>query len=147
MAFSQYFADKILSWSKGTTFPSALSSVHVTLHTADPGSAGTTSDVTNTIAGGSVHSVSLASSALGGIADASGGGREIKNTSVLQVTGNAGNGSALTVTHFGIWDAACTSGHSGSENFIASGALTSSVSIVSGDTVQFNTGDMSIKVV
>ena len=146
MAFSQYFADKILNWTKGTTFPTELSSVHVTLHTADPGVAGTTSDVTNTIAGGSVFSKSVASSDLGGISDAS-PGREIKNTAVVQITDDAQNSSALTVSHFGIWDAACTSGHSGSENFIASGALTTSVSVVSGDTVQFNTGSMAIKVV
>ncbi len=147
MAFSQYFATQILDWSKGTTFPSALSSVHVTLHTADPGTDGTTSDVTNTIAGSSIYSKSLASSSLGAVGAAGGGGFEIKNTAVLQITASAVNASTLTVTHFGIWDAACSQNHTTSENFIASGPLTTSVSIVSGDTVQFNTGDMSIKVV
>ena len=45
------------------------------------------------------------------------------------------------MTHFGVWDA-----NSGG-NFLASGQLTSSVIVVTGDTVQFNIGAMAIKVV
>jgi hypothetical protein len=72
---------------------------------------------------------------------AGGGGFQISNTGTVQITASASNGSPVTATHFGIWDA-ITGG-----NFLASGSLNTSVSIVSGDTVQFNAGAMAIKVV
>jgi hypothetical protein len=75
------------------------------------------------------------------VAAASGGGFEITNTGTVQITTSAVNGSPQTLTHFGIWNAA-TAG-----NFLASGSLTSSVSVQSGDTVQFNIGAMAIRVV
>ena len=51
------------------------------------------------------------------------------------------NGTQQTLSHFGLWDAQ-TSG-----NFIASGALTANVDVQSGDTVQFNSNALAIKVV
>ena len=144
MAFSQYFAEKILGWVKGSTFPTGLSSIHVTLHTADPGTAGTIADVTNAVCG--VHSKSVGNSDLGATGAAAGGGFEITNSAVVPMVAAAVNGSPVTVTHFGFWNLACSSPH-GSEEFIASGTLTSSVEIQLGDTVQFNTGQMSIKVI
>ena len=139
MAFSQYFATKILSWVKSTTFPSAPTNVYVTLHTGDPGTAGTTNDVTSTITG-SGNRTQVASSAFSSVGAATGGGFEITNTGVVQITTSAQNTSALNLTHFGIWDAQ-TGG-----NFLASGSLTSNVDVQQGDTVQFNIGAMAIKV-
>ena len=49
MAFSQYFATQVLGWVKGAPFPTALSNVYISLHTSDPGTAGTSGDVTNSI--------------------------------------------------------------------------------------------------
>jgi len=144
MAFSQYFANKILGWVKGTTFPTALTNIHVTLHTADPGTAGTTADTTNAICG--AHSKSVASSSLSAVAAATGGGFEITNGGVVQMVAAAANSSPITVTHFGIWNAACASPH-GSEEFVASGSLTTSVEIQQNDTVQFNIGQMAVKVI
>ena len=140
MAFSQYFATQVLNWVKGSTFPTALANVYVSLHSADPGTAGTSGDVTNTITN-SVNRTSISSSALSTVAGASGGGFEVTNTGVVQLTTSANNSSPISVTHFGVWDAA-----SGG-NFLASGQLTSSVDVEVGDTVQFNINAMAVRVV
>jgi hypothetical protein len=140
MAFSQYFGQKILNWIKGSSFPTQLSNVYVSIHTGDPGTAGTSSDVTLTVTG-SANRTAISSSAFTGVTGASPSGFEIKNTNTVQITTNAQNGTQQTLTHFGLWDAQ-TSG-----NFIASGALTTSVDIQSGDTVQFNGNALGIKVV
>lgn len=138
MAFSQYLADKILVWVKGTTFPAALSTVYVQLHSGDPGTAGTNNVVQSTVTG-SANRTSIATSTFSSVTSATGGGFQITNNSSVQITTNA-SGSA-TVTHFGVWDAV-TGG-----NFLASGTLTSSVDVVNGDTVQFNAGALSIRLV
>jgi hypothetical protein len=138
MAFSTYLADKILAWVKGSAFPTQLSNVYVSIHTGDPGVAGTSNDVTSAVAG---SRTTVASNAFSSVGSASGGGYEITNTGTVQITASAQNSSATTLTHFGVWDSA-----SGT-NFLASGALTSSVQIQQGDTVQFNTGALAIRVV
>jgi hypothetical protein len=140
MAFSQYLADKVLGWVKGTTFPTALSNVYVSIHSGDPGSTGTSNDVTSTVTGSANRQV-VSSAAFTAAGAASGGGREITNTGVIQLTASAANVATQTVTHFGIWDAA-TSG-----NFLGSGSLTSSIDVQNGDTVQFNIGALAIRVV
>ena len=138
MAFSTYFATEILSWFKNSAFPTQLTTTYISVHSGDPGTAGTSNDETSTIIGSSTRT-SVAHGDLGTVGAASGGGFEITNTSAVQMTASAAGGA--TITHFGIWDAA-TSG-----NFLASGALTVSVDVVAGDTVQFNIGAMAIKVV
>jgi len=140
MAFSQYFATQVLDWVKGTTFPAALSNVYVSLHTGDPGTAGTSNDVTSLIKGSATRTT-VSSASFSAAGSASGGGFEITNTGVVQITTSASNSTTQTVTHFGIWDAS-TSG-----NFLASGALTTSVGVQLGDTVQFNIGAMAIRVI
>ena len=140
MAFSQYLADEILDWVKGGSFPTALSNVFISIHTADPGSAGSAGNATATVTG-SASRTGIASSAFTAATNAGGGGRQIANTGVVLITGSAVNVSAQTITHFGVWDAA-TAG-----NFLASGVLTSSVAVQSGDTVQFNAGALVIRVV
>jgi hypothetical protein len=138
MAFSQYLADKILVWVKGSAFPSALSTVYIQLHSGDPGTAGTANNVHSTVTG-SANRTSITTSTFSTVGSASGGGFEITNTVATQITTNAAG--AATVTHFGVWDAV-TGG-----NFLASGALTSSVDVVGGDTVQFNAGALAIRLV
>jgi hypothetical protein len=140
MAFSQYFATQVLNWVKGSPFPTALANVYVSLHSSDPGTAGTSGDVTNTITN-SVNRTSISSSALSTVTGASGGGFEVTNTGVVQLTTSANNSTPINVTHFGVWDAA-----SGG-NFLASGQLTSSVDVEVGDTVQFNINAMAVRVV
>lgn len=139
MAFSQYLATQILSWVKGSAFPTALSNVYVSIHTGDPGTAGTSNDVTATVVGG--NRVAVSSSAFSSVGSAGGGGFQITNTGVVQMTASAVNVVTQSLTHFGIWDAAS------SGNFLASGSLSASVDVATGDTVQFNIGAMAIKVV
>lgn len=140
MAFSQYFATQVLNWVKGSPFPTALANVYVSLHSSDPGTAGASGDVTNTITNSS-NRTSISSSALSTVAGASGGGFEVTNTGVVQLTTSANNSTPINVTHFGVWDAA-----SGG-NFLASGQLTSAVDVEVGDTVQFNINAMAVRVV
>tara|TARA_B100000902_G_scaffold377962_1_gene410723 strand:+ start:24 stop:458 length:435 start_codon:yes stop_codon:yes gene_type:complete len=144
MAFSEYFASKILGWVKGGTFPTALTNIYVTLHTADPGTTGNTADTTNAIC--NLHSKPVASADLSAVTPATGGGFETTNGVVVQMVASAVNLSPITVTHFGIWNAPCTSPH-GAEEFVASGSLTTSVEILQNDTVQFNIGQMAVKVI
>lgn len=138
MAFSQYLADKILIWIKGTTFPTALSTVHISLHSGDPGTAGTANNVQATVTG-SANRTGITTSSFSTVASATGGGFQITNNTSVQITTNAAG--IATVTHFGVWDAV-TGG-----NFLASGALTTSVDVVTGDTVQFNAGALAIRMV
>lgn len=138
MAFSQYLADKILTWVKGTTFPTALSTVYISLHSSDPGTAGATGNVQTTITG-SANRTAVTTSTFSTVGSAPGGGFQITNNNSVQITASAA-GSA-TVTHFGVWDAV-TGG-----NFLASGSLTASVDVVNGDTVQFNAGALAIRLV
>ena len=140
MAFSQYFATRVLNWVKSSTFPTALTDVYVSLHTGDPGTSGTSNDVTATIKGSATRTT-VSSAAFSSVTSATGGGFEITNTGVVQITTSAVNATTQTVTHFGIWDAS-TGG-----NFLASGALTTAVGVQLGDTVQFNIGAMAIRVI
>jgi|TARA_B100001250_G_scaffold259000_1_gene222988 hypothetical protein len=139
MAFSQYLATKILSWVKNSTFPSALSNVYVSLHTADPGTAGTNNDVTASVRGVATR-VGIAATAFSSVGAASGGGYQITNSMVSQQTTSAANTTPVTISHFGLWDT------SSAGNFLASGTLTTNVEIQQGDTVQFNSGAMAVKV-
>lgn len=138
MAFSQYLADKILIWIKGTTFPTALTNVYISLHSGDPGTAGTANNVQTTITG-SANRTAVATTSFSTVGAAVGGGFQITNSASVQITTNASAGA--TVTYFGVWDA-ITAG-----NFLASGALTTSVDVVAGDTVQFNAGALAIRLV
>jgi hypothetical protein len=114
--------------------------VYVSLHTADPGTAGTNNDVTASVRGVATR-VGIAATAFSSVGAASGGGYEITNSMVSQQTTSAANTTATTISHFGLWDT------SSGGNFLASGTLTTSVEIQQGDTVQFNSGAMAVKVV
>lgn len=140
MAFSQYLASQILNWVRGNAFATALNNVFVTIHTGDPGTAGTSNDTTSNVTG-SANRVSVASGAFSAVGSATGGGFQITNTGTVQLTTNAVNATPVSITHFGLWDAQ-TGG-----NFLASGTLTTAVDVQSGDTVQFNIGAMAVRVV
>lgn len=95
------------------------SATYIGLHTANPGTAGTTavSSVTTRPA------VTFAAASSGAIA---------MNGTAPSWTNWAGTNGEV-VTHFSVWDAA-TSG-----NFLFSGALTSSKTVNTGDTLTFAT--------
>ena len=149
MAFSEYLAKEVIDWMCGSGFPNAINAVWVTLHTGDPTDQGTANDVTNAIVGGATVSVeqSTAGTDMTAITAAGGGGWESTNTSPLTITASANNSTPLTLTHFGVWDKDVGVPAPATPNFLASGTLTSSVTIQSGDTVQFNANALAIKVI
>lgn len=136
MAFSQYLADSLLLWLKGDNFPTPLTTLHLSVHTGNPGTAGTGADVTTAVCGGRVG-VSASLFTTPATSQLSGGGRQISNTQAVSLTANAS--SAATLTHFGIWDAA-----SGG-NFLGYGVLSSERAVQIGDVLQFPVGQLIIR--
>lgn len=137
MAFSSYLSTALLNWFKNTTFPTSVATLYVTIHTADPGLDGLTADVTATVRGvaGRVAVTATNFTTPG----AGGGGIQMSNTTVIQITANAANAVTQRITHFGIWSA-----NSGG-NFLGSGQLTTGVDVVTNDTVQFNIGALVLR--
>jgi hypothetical protein len=114
MAFSQYIADALLNWMRGTSFPSVPANLYVSLHTASPGATGA-----NECADATYARVAVATTA--GSWDApstGGGGRTTQNAGTITFPALT---AGVTITHVGLWDAA-----SGG-NFLKGGALTASV--------------------
>lgn len=115
-------ANKWLNMLSGTAF-TAPSTTYIQLHTADPGSAGTTavSSVTTRPA--------LSWSA------ASGGSKAI--TATLPSWASWA-GSSETITHCSVWDA------SSAGNFLYSFALTASKSVTTGDTLNLTSHSVAL---
>ena len=111
----------------------AAGSLHVSLHTADPGEAGdqTTSEATYT------------SYARVAVARTSGGwtvsGNNASNTAA--VTFPAATGGTNTITHFGIGTAA-----SGTGVLLFKGTLSASLAVSSGITPSFAIGELDVNV-
>lgn len=134
-AFSNYLEDAIIAWCfTGTTFPAALTTVHVSLHTADPGDTGA-----NEVTGGNYARIAVANAGwtktTGGTASAT-NVADITYPSTGTVTWSAPGG----VTHVGIWSAS-TAG-----NFLYGGALSSAKVVASGDVFKFTAGNLTISV-
>lgn len=137
MAFSSYLSTALLNWFKNTTFPTSVATLYVTIHTADPGLDGLTADVTATVRGVAGRVAVTATNFT--TPSAGGGGIQMSNTTVIQITANAANAVTQRITHFGIWTAN-TAG-----NFLGSGQLTTAVDVVTNDTVQFNIGALVLR--
>ena len=135
MAASTYLSDATLNWLKGSAYPSAPVELHVSVHSADPGGAGTAGDVTTAVLGGRVQ---LLQSNLGAPGASPGGGRQISNTAVLTLSNSAL--ASATLTHYGLWSAS-TAG-----NLLVSGQLTTPVPVVVGDILRFAAGQLVIPV-
>ncbi len=109
----------------------AAGSLYVSLHTADPGEAGTqaTSEATYT------------SYARVAVARTSGGwtisGNAVSNTAAINFP--ACTGGTNTITHFGIGTLA-----SGAGTLLFSGALTASLAVSNGITPSFNASQLSV---
>ena len=137
-AFSNYLEDQIIAWAfTGTTFPTALTSVFVSLHTADPADTGA-----NEVTGGNYARISVAAAAwtktiaspTAGIASAT------NNADIVFPASPATTTWAGTVTHVGIWSAG-TGG-----NFLFGGALTTSRVVAVGDVFKFLATNLTISV-
>lgn len=114
VGFSSYYADAVLNLRRATNFTAFTE--HLKLHTADPGSAGTTAASAETLrkalSYGAPSTVST--------------NRSMTATAVSWTSWSAGS---ETISHVSTWDA-LTSG-----NFISSGALAASKAVANGDTL------------
>lgn len=124
MPLSSYARDKILDHLlKGSAFTQP-DNVFVSLHTADPALVGS-----NEATGGS-YARQNANAAFA----AAGSGSKVTNAALSFATMPAG-----TFSHFGVWDAASAG------NFLWGGALASSKTVAAGDTIQFNSGQLTLQ--
>lgn len=137
-AFSNYLEDKIIAWCfTGTTFPAALTTVYVSLHTGDPADTGANEvvvGVTNYARIGVANAAWTKTTA--GTASAT-NNADITFPATGTVTWSA---STPGITHVGIWDAA-TAG-----NFLYGGALSASKVVAVGDVFKFTIGNLTISV-
>jgi len=112
--------------------PSATAgSLYITLHTADPGEAGTAT--TNEAAYTSYARVAQARSGAGWTVT----GNAVTNAALIQFP--QCTGSSETLTHFGV-----TTASSGGTKLLYKGALSSSLAVSSGIQPQFAAGDLDI---
>jgi hypothetical protein len=108
MDFSTYLRNAILSWVKGTTFPTPPANLYIAWYSSDPGRAGTGgTDITTSVR--AAGRLAIASSGWTAIAD-DGSARKIDNSGSLSMGAAA---STISSTHIGLWDA------SSGGNFIA----------------------------
>lgn len=126
MSVSNYGENKILdAFFNATSF--SVATPYLALHTADPGEAGTTAEVTGTN-GVSRVSVSFGAAASGTV------------TSDADATFAAATGSLGTITHVSLWDAS-TAG-----NCLWTGALTASQAVATGVAFRIPSGSLSVSV-
>lgn len=123
MSFSNYLENKVMLHVFGGTSYTAPATLYVALYTSDPGEGDTGTEVS----GGSYARQSAAFTITGNAA---------ANTAAIEFpTASASWG---TVTYVGIRDA------SSGGNLLASGALTTSKTISSGDVFRIPAGDLDI---
>jgi hypothetical protein len=100
-AFSTYIRNSLLSWIKGTTFPSAPANFYIAFYSSDPTRTGTGgTDITTSIV--ATGRVTIASSGWSAI-ESSGDSLFVKNAAAISL-GNAA--SSISCTHIGLWTAA-----------------------------------------
>jgi len=129
MDFSTYLRDAILSWIKGTAFPSSPVNLYIAWYSSDPGRTGTGgTDITTSVR--AAGRLAIASSGWTAIA-ADGAARKIDNSAGLAMGSAA---STISSTHIGIWDA------SSGGNFI--GRAAAPYSFISGTSYTIAIGDL-----
>lgn len=132
-AFSNYLEDAIIAWAfTGTTFPTALTSVWVSLHTGDPADTGA-----NEVSTGNYARIQVANA---GWTKTTGGTASATNTAEIVFPASGTVTWSGTVSHVGIWSAS-TAG-----NFLYGGALTTSRVVASGDVFKFLASNLTISV-
>lgn len=123
MSFSNYLENKVLLHVFGASAYTAPATLYVALFTSDPGEAGTGTEVS----GGSYARQTIAFTVTGS---------QASNTAAVEFpTATASWG---TITYAAVYDAV-----SGG-NLLASGALTTSKTIASGDVLRIPAGDFDI---
>jgi hypothetical protein len=123
MSFSNYLENKVLLHVFGATAYTAPSTLYVALFTSDPGEAGTGTEVS----GGSYARQTITFTVTGA---------QALNTAAVEFpTATASWG---TITYAAVYDAVS------SGNLLASGALTTSKTIASGDVLRIPAGSFAI---
>jgi hypothetical protein len=112
---------------------STAGTFYVSLHTADPGEAG--SQTSNETSYTNYARVAVARTSAGWTVS----GSNISNTSTVSFP--TGGASGATITHFGIG-----TDSSGSGNLLFSGSLTASLSVSNGVTPAFSAGQLDVDV-
>ncbi len=123
-AMSDYLERKLLDHTLGTTAFTHPSQAYLALHTADPLDAGSGAECT----GRSYARQTIDFNA------AAGTGGAVTNSTAEDFTGMP----ACTVTHIGIWD------NSSSGNLLYHGAVSSSKTVASGDTISLAAGQLTV---
>lgn len=102
MTISNYLEDKILLWISGTTFPTALSTLYFSVHSADPSDTGANETTATYFSGRASYTSSdfIAPETIGT-------DRQIRNTVAIDFGNSISAGTAAWI---GVWDAA-TSGN------------------------------------
>ena len=116
-------ANSLVSAETRNTAYTGPAALYASLHTADPGSTGASE-----LSGGSYARQSISF------------GAPSSGTAASSATINFTGLPAATITHIGLWDAV-TAG-----TFHQSGALTSSVVVAAGNTLQFAAGQVTYNV-
>lgn len=136
--FSDYLEGAILDWMcKRTTFPSAPTTLYISLHSADPGDTGASE-----LTGGSYARASIttdtnnATDVNFNAKGTSGAQRTITNKATITFPTATGNWT--NATYFAIWDA------SSAGNCLFSGTITGGVTVNNGNTLSLVDGNMTI---
>jgi hypothetical protein len=148
--FSDYLEAAILNNCLQGSAIAGLSTVWLSLHTADPTDAGTVGELAASTAGG--YARQSVGSAVWAVATESGGGttnagyygyNSTATISFPQCSGTAWADSSGTmrITAVGIWN---HSSNVSSGNFLFGGLLSSARAVQIGDTFKFNAGDLQI---
>lgn len=138
-AFSNYLEDAIIAWAfTGTAFPAQLTTVYVSLHTADPAETGA-----NEVVVGVTNYARIAVANAGWTKTTSGPASATNFADIVFPASPATTTWAGTITHVGIWDAQIGVG---TPKFLYGGALTSPRTVASGDVFKFLATNLTISV-
>jgi hypothetical protein len=129
--FSTYLETAILNWVRGSAFPTAPSAVYVALFTVAPADAGTG----GTEVSGNGYARTAVTFATPVSATPSSGTKTLSNATA---TFPAATASWGTVVAFAFYDA------SSGGNMLASGTLTTSLAVATGNQVNFSAGSLQL---
>lgn len=135
-ALSNYLETALLNHVFRATAMTAPTNVYISLHTADPTDTALSTEVSTTSTGYARKQVATASGFSAPADDGSGAMQIQNNAAITFATPTA---SWSTVTHFGVWDALSAG------NLLVYGLLSASKTIGTGDTVQFDINQLTIK--
>ena len=137
-AFSNYLEDAIIAWAfTGTAFPTQLTTVYVSLHTADPADTGA-----NEVVVGVTNYARIAVANAGWTKTTSGTASATNAADIVFPSSGTVTWTG-SITHVGIWDAQIGVG---SPKFLYGGALTSPRTVASGDVFKFLATNLTISV-